>query len=447
MPQFSYSAIDGNGRSVQGVLDATTENELIVRLSGQGLRVQSVSRGSTAPVPGPARPSPRVAPPTVATVPALTPAQPVAAPRLGVEPRRADGRPYVAPSRLVRTKRASYRQLMFLFAQLATMLRSGISPADAFRRLGGSAVPTHIAQAANDIADMTTAGISMADAMTVYPDVFPEAAVGAVRSGERGGYTHEACRLLSTQYEKSHRMMWHVRFLRWALMIGLSAIPIVQAFVDGLDRSFADMSGLQGLGQGMASAFRGWSGIWLAVLWIGYFVTKWWISQTSNRLLRHDWAMKVPFFGERAKKEGLSAFTFHVGRLSHAGLSPHQSWNLAASAVPNQALGRAYEAMSTGTSDGVRMGDLVRRSELFPRDYANILETGEATGTLPQALEYVSQTSDNDRTFADRKANWALYGTYIVLFILFGILCGKGFYTGYFNALYKHTVGETEVGP
>ena len=40
MPQFSYNAVDGTGRTVQGVLDASTENELIVRLSGQGLRVQ-----------------------------------------------------------------------------------------------------------------------------------------------------------------------------------------------------------------------------------------------------------------------------------------------------------------------------------------------------------------------------------------------------------------------
>ncbi|MBS1713506.1 MAG: type II secretion system F family protein [Armatimonadetes bacterium] len=442
MPQFSFSAIDGNGRPVQGVVDAGTENELIVRLSGQGLRVQSITRGAAAPTPATRPPAPAVS--TVAAPP-VAPVRPVT--RVAHEPRRSDGRPYLAPAKTVRTKRATYKQLMFLFAQTATMLRSGVSPADTFQRLSVSAVPPHIAQAAHGVADMATAGISMADAMAVYPDVFPEAAVGAVRAGENGGYAHEACRLLSVQYEKSHRMMWHVRFLRWATMIGLSAIPVVESFVQGLDRSFADMSGVAGLGQGMMAAFRGWSGLWLVLLWACYFAAKAWMRQTRNRDLRHALALKVPVFAERAKKEGLAAFTFHTGRLSQAGLSPNRAWTLAAAAVPNQALGRAFAAMNDGTSDGVRLGDLVRRSELFPRDYANILETGEATGTLPQALEYVSQTADRDRSFADRKANWSLYGTYILLFIVFGIVCGTAFYTGYFNALYKHTVGEAEAEP
>src|SRR5690349_7211021 len=79
MPQFSYSAVDAAGRTVQGVVDAATENDLIVRLSGQGLRIQSFKRGgspSPAPAAGPA------ARPTVAPIVQSQPAQraPMAAP-------------------------------------------------------------------------------------------------------------------------------------------------------------------------------------------------------------------------------------------------------------------------------------------------------------------------------------------------------------------------------
>ena len=452
MPQFSYSAIDGHGRPVQGVLDASTENELIVRLSGQGLRVQTVTRG-IVPVASqqtqvPARRPATVSAPAQAVVPPIQTAAPQNLPRQAYnEPRRSDGRPYVAPNRIVRTKRASYKELMFLFAQLGTMLRSGLSPAEAFQRLAGSAVRRHIAEACADIAAMATSGISMAEAMSVYVDIFPEAAVGAVRAGESGGYTHEACSLLSTQYEKSHRMVWHVRFLRWATMIGLSGMPMVQALLTGLDRSFADMSGLAGLGRGFGEAMTGWVGLWFVGLWTLYFVGAWWMRQTRNRQARHRLTMRIPFFAERARKEGLSAFTFHMGRLSQSGFPPNRAWALASSAVPNQALGEAYREVSAGATDGARLGDLVRRSGIFPHDYANVVETGEATGTLPQALEYTSKLADDDRKIADRKSNWALYGTYILFFVVFGIMCGRAFYTGYFDALYKHTVGETEAGP
>ena len=434
MPQFSYNAIDAKGQRVEGSLDAVSENELIVRLSSQGLRVQHLQKGQPAPLTGSIRTAPSQTPvPSVRRDLEVT-----STPRVGTYSPRLSG-----PS--VRTKRAKYATLHFLFAQLSTLLRAGINPASALQEVAQRQARPDLRQALLHMATLTTEGRSMSSAMEVYPDFFPPGAVGTVRAGEAGGYVWQALEALSEQNNQAHKMAWAARLFRWVSVLGLVAIPFTLVATKALDSSFEEVSGLPGYIQGVGRELTGPLGWIVGLIIVTYVVAAALMRKTEHRPLRHRLGTALPIFGRRAKIESLANFNWHLSKLSEAGIPPSTAWNLASSALPNEEFARRMEAVGQTVLDKNKLSELVRRSGMFPFEYVGLVETGEMAGHLPGALEQASRLAADDLKQADRVAKVSLYGAYLAMFAVIAVVCCATFYSGYFNSLYKHTVGETEA--
>ncbi len=420
MPRFRWEAVDAAGAARAGELDAPTANEAVAHLASQGLSVRRLGPATSArPTPAPQ------------AAPAVRPA-----PRI---PR--------APGPAVRTRRSKPRDLRFLFSQLGQMLGAGIAPTDSLTHLTARDLPGYFQAALREGSRLTASGSSLADALACYPDLFPPSAVGAVRAGEAGGYLPDACRALEEQFATEHKMRRAVFLFRLVFVPGLFAMPAVLFLIAGMDRSFAEMSGLGGFFAGVVGAMAGSLGVtWLAGIG-AYFLLAWWARGTGRRRLRHRLALALPVFGKRARAEGATTFAWHLGRLQRSGIPPYRAWGLAAAAVPNLALAEAVAAAGQGARESARVSELLAASGLLPPELVGVVQTGELTGQVADSLEQASQISSSDFTRTEAASRVSLYSLYFGLFVVLGIVGGVTFYTGYFNALYKHTVGEVEGGP
>jgi type II secretory pathway component PulF len=230
--------------------------------------------------------------------------------------------------------------------------------------------------------------------MRHYPNMFPEGIVGAVRAGEAGGYLPDACETVSKQQKETRRVfnMFAVLMiaLPWCIFLTLLAASV--AF--GINSAFQPLLDNPEGGTfegGMEGALKGIVGVLFFVVfgggWAAYFIGR----SERFRSFRHRMGLAVPMFRRRALNENLAHFSFHLGRLAKAGLSPFASWRLAALAVPNEAYADRLTAMSDNLNEQSRLSELLYRSKLFPRETAQIVETGEMTGDLPNALDQVME--------------------------------------------------------
>lgn len=357
-------------------MSAPDANSAVTQLSRQGLRLKSIMEGvAPAIVVNPVQPRPLQ----------INAAAQQPSVRQPVQQRHFDAR---------QSRRATYNDRQFFFAQLAALLRTGISPADALHTILSRGSSGKFRDAVNDMARMCAGGSSLADAMEHYPEMFSRGIVGAVRAGEAGGYLPDACDAVSKQQKETRTVFWFffalLLFFPLFVVGVLFAIAMAQGVNRGID-AVRDGNTEPVFSQGLSESLNSFGyPVFGALLVLG--LAAYFIGRTpAFRAFRHRIGLAVPPFRWRAYNENLAHFSYHLGRLAKAGLSPFASWRLAAAAVPNEQYAKRLDEIANGMNEHTRLSELMYRAKLFPQETAHLVSTGELTGDLPQALDQVME--------------------------------------------------------
>jgi type II secretory pathway component PulF len=92
-----------------------------------------------------------------------------------------------APATFWERSRVAPHPMALWLIQLRSMLKAGMSPANAFQSLSQRTTHTGLRRASESIARDTAQGMSFSDALAKFPDLFPAFLVGAFRAAEHGG--------------------------------------------------------------------------------------------------------------------------------------------------------------------------------------------------------------------------------------------------------------------
>jgi type II secretory pathway component PulF len=364
MPFFHYVANDKKGARVEGTIQASNTEDATRLLAERGFKVTSIV----------------------------------------VPPRGAQAQTQVPKQAQFRTKRGSDRQRFFLFAQIAQQLKAGISPADAFPTLAAQLSHKGFSESLRRIAAATAEGAQMSQIMAMYPDLYPDHAVGLVRAGEMGGFVPDACAAVSEQAGSAHKFrIWH--WFLWAAAIStVITIASVTVVMTGISTAFQKIwttgvspkDGPAAVWQCIKEACVGPTGVTafsiLAALGIGL----WLLNRPAAKRTRHLLGLKYPIYGKRAVSEGVTIFSWVLGLLSRSGVPPNTAWSVAAQCAPNMVLRDRLAEAGRRMNTNSRVSEAVFGSKLFSEEYAPVISTGEMTGDLPGSLERLAQVSRGD---------------------------------------------------
>ncbi len=441
---FQYTARDNLDRPVQGTMQAATEEEARQSLEKFGLRLLTVaelsqpqSRQSAPPSrqtgTAAGMPQPQMRAPTAARTPPRT-ASPYT---YGAQPPSMKA----LPQNVVHTAPGSDKQRFFLFAQLASALRAGINPAQAFHevamRSAGQFRPS-----LDEAAAATMEGKAISQVLARYPDLYPEHVVGVVRAGEMGGFLPDALDEVSRQAESAHAFRrWF--FWVWFLVINfLLSIPGMWITTRGIMDFWNQMNksggggvnGQMGTGEALGS-FIGtllrellwpWGPITLAIYLGMVLFQRYYMSRVAKHF-RHRVGLNIPVYGKRTRHENLARFAWTMSRVSRAGVAPNEAWQLAADSVPNLSFRDELTSMGQQIRESTKLSEIVHRSPLFPDEYAPMIATAEYTGDLPGALQQLSNLSAGEFVAAQNYAKirsgcWGALGCFITSALMIGML-------------------------
>ncbi|QDU95749.1 type II secretion system F family protein [Lignipirellula cremea] len=245
------------------------------------------------------------------------------------------------------------------------------------------------APAFQEIAEQIGEGAGLADAMRRRKGYFPRLFVEMVDLGEQTGRLGQVLMKLADHYEHLLRLRRNfLMAIAWPMLQLGAAILVIGGLIWAL-KALADMDLLGwGLSAG-ASALV----FWLLALAVGallltpiYGLSKGWFGMAPLAV-----AYRVPFLGRNLEMLALSRMAWAMSMANDAGMDAQRMMLLSINATGSPRYTHYIPEVQEQLSLGRPVYESLERTGVFPADFINAVETGEASGMLAENMAHTGE--------------------------------------------------------
>lgn len=365
MPRYQYRAIDTDGRSKSGRIEAATES---------AARAVLVRRR-------------------------LLPLEVDAA--VGAEAESSAMRERVSrPGR-----RLSRKSLLLFTRQLSTLVDASVPLDEALAMIAAQQESPEARYVISEVHAGVIEGQRLTEALARHPRSFSGLYRAAVAAGERSGRLGLVLNRLADYHARAYAMQSKIvtaMIYPSALsVVALSVIVCLMIFVvpslteqfERFDRSLPLLTQALIFISNFLTAF--WP-VLLAALAVGIFVARSMLQREPVRAALDAFALRAPLLGKWAVAVGASRFVRAVATLVASGAPVLESVRAAQEASGNRAMAKAIQRMAERVEEGESFSAAMRRSGVIPPMVCYMAQSGENSGELPMMLEKAADHLDQE---------------------------------------------------
>jgi general secretion pathway protein F len=368
MPLFEYKAVDPNGETVQGTMDAVSVEMVVLRLQEAG------------------------------NIPLLA---------------RESGSGGLGLANLRFGRRGMHAREVGAFTQqLSTMLAAGLPLDRSLQVLLDLAENDRVKRTVAEIRDRVRQGGSLSDALEEQHGAFNRLFVNMVRAGEVGGTLDVTLARLTQYLERSRDLKDSVisALIYPVLLLLLAAgslvlllVYVIPQFTPIFEELGGDLPLITRLVLGVGSVLQNfwWAIILLTVLAVSWFRRM--LADADKRFAWDDRVLSTKWVGDLVGKIETARLTRTLGTLLSNGVPLLSALSIAQNVITNTVLRRDVNDAAREVKTGGGLARNLARGGRFPRLALQMIAVGEETGQLDSMLLKVSDTYDNEvRNTIDR---------------------------------------------
>jgi type IV pilus assembly protein PilC len=389
MTKFTYSAIESaSGKEKKGIVESVSAEQASADLKSMGLIPTSIAVEAAS-------------------------AKPVAVAKKEIK--KASGSPVKVAAGTVKKKKPgitfgrilSNQALTVFTRQLATLVNAGMPIMRSLETLSRQEKNLLFKEVIDSLVDNIRSGGNFSDGLLQHPKVFDRLYINMVKAGEAGGVLGTTLDRLSRFMEKSEKIKGKVKAaMTYPVIIVFVAVAIVGALMVFVIPQFEKIFSGMLKGQTMPA-------LTLAVLAVsnfvkdniiltigigavGYFGFKAW-HKTVNGTRAVDWVLlNAPGVGPLFLKSSISRFTRTLGTLLASGVPILQALLITRDTSGNVHVSDALNLVHDRVKEGDNVARPLDSTGVFPSMVTSMIEVGEETGALPEMLNRVADTYDDE---------------------------------------------------
>jgi type IV pilus assembly protein PilC len=278
--------------------------------------------------------------------------------------------------------------------RLATSLHAGIDLRACWAREAERAMGRqkhYFASIAQDI----KMGHSLADAMARIDDYFPPLVRQLVEVGEASGTIERVFAGLSQHYGRILQMRRHyLSGVAWPAIQLVTALLVVALviLVTGIINKRTNQS-VDMLGLGLV----GVSGLIMYVIGVTSIASgltllcfAWSRGRMGGAILMRL-LLHVPYLGECLRTFALARFAWTLSLTAETSMNVRTALRLALQSTGTSFYGNHGATIDRAIAQGCPIHEGLRAAGVFPREFVEILETGEISGKLSRALDFLAR--------------------------------------------------------
>jgi general secretion pathway protein F len=352
MGAFAYQALDAEGRTQTGVLQADTARAARALLRDKGLSPLEVN-------------------------PATDAAQGGAIPGLG---RRG----------------LSATQLVVLTQQLSTLVRAGLPIDEALSALADEASDQRLRAIVAALRSRVMEGRTLAASMAEFPQSFPEIVCATVQAGEQSGQLDEALERLADYAESRDTLNRELvaAFIYPALLLTVAAAVVAGLMVSVVPRVVDVFGNLGAELPWLTRALIAVSGVvsaygWLMLLGLVVLLVGWRLALRNPEMRRRADAMwlGMPLVGRVARAAETARVTRTMAVLTGAGVPVLEALRLSAQTLRRLPLQDAMRRAAQRVREGTAIARALAETRAFPPVALRLIASGERSGRLAEMLD------------------------------------------------------------
>ena len=383
MPQYMYTAMDGNGKEQKGKLTAASEEEAAAELKNKGW-------------------FPTMLKPIGAAAKAAKDAK-----KTGAKKKKG-GSSLMNMNISLGAPAIKRKDLTIMTRQLAILLSAGLPLIRSLRTLEKQAKNVSLRQVLSKTADTVESGATFAEALSQHPKSFDKLYLNMVRAGEASGAMEIILDRLASFMEKSARIAGKVKsamiYPSVVLTIAIGAIIGLMIFiVPNFQKIFKELLGpdepLPGITMFIMHISETLLSQWY--MYVGGVAAIVVLYQIIVRIPIGKWGVdwvkyNMPLFGPIVAKTVVARFSRTLGTLMASGVPVLNALAIVKETSGNDVVAGAIQKVHDAVKEGEGIAPPLSATHVFPEMVISMVEVGEETGKLPEMLDKIANTYEEE---------------------------------------------------
>lgn len=326
--------------------------------------------------------------------------------------------------------RVSDRDIVLFTRQLSSLIESGVNILNGLNLISHQTTNRYFKAVLNDVIAKIKDGRPLSESLSQHPDLFSSLYTSLIRSGEAGGSLEQTLKRLADFQEKEEEFKNSIRaaltYPLFVFFVGVLTVMVLLGFViPRLVTMFEDMGQLLPLPTRILIGVSGFLQAywWLAVLATAaaVFFLRRFHRSPEGRLLWDSFKLRLAVWGEITMKSEISRLTRTLSLLLSGGITILSSLEISTSVLENQALKVDVEKFKEQIGAGSSLSNCLKGSKLFPDFVINVVSVGEETGALEKALLRIADDYERE---VDRELKTLSRLLEPVIILVMGLIVG-----------------------
>jgi type IV pilus assembly protein PilC len=383
MPLYQYTAMDSGGKEQKGKIDAPNEDAVAASLKEQGMFPTSIKAAKTA---SGKKGGGKAAPKTGGG---------------GSKKSKLNLNMSFGPMVIKR------KELMVITRQLAILLDAGLPLIRALKTLERQSKNPAVKKVLGEAASSVEGGATFSEALSQHPKSFDKLYLNMVRAGEAAGAMESILERLAEFMEKAAKVAGKVKSAMVYPSVVLTIAIIITAglmlfIVPKFKKIFSELlegEPLPGLTQfvmGISDFIKNDILTVIGIL-VGIVIIYVIVSKTKKGKYVIDWVKyNIPLFGPIVSRSAISRFSRTLGTLMGAGVPVLNALSIVRDTAGNEVVSNGVQQVHDAVKEGEGMAAPLAGTKIFPQMVISMIEVGEETGKLPEMLEKIAITYDEE---------------------------------------------------
>ncbi|MGL3148731.1 type II secretion system F family protein [Microbacterium sp. A82] len=361
--QWTYKGIDAGGKTVKGVLDASSEGQAIQQLKAQSIIPDKlVAKGG------------------------------------GTGLQREINIPGLE-------RNPSLKDLAVLTRQMATMVNAGVSILRALSIVTDQVENPKLKRTLVEVTTDVEGGSALSVSLEKFPLIIPPIMVHLIRAGEAGGFLDRSLLMVADNFEAETKLRGKVKSAMTypvvVLIVALVAVAAMLIFIVPVFESmFADLgSALPGPTQVLVDLSEAMP-IVAPILIVSIIAFSIWWGRSKNteavRRVVDPIKLKLPVFGKLNKLIALTRFARNFSTMLTSGVPILQSLSIVGATSDNYVINAALISVQDAVRQGRPIAEAMAEAEVFPDMLVQMVGIGEESGEIDTMLAKTGDFYDDE---------------------------------------------------